>query len=282
MRIGLLLLGVAVLFMVSGAIPAEGDTQTVVFRTPLFVALMACIAGITTVCCVRRRIRLRSVPFLICHVGAVLILAGGFIRYLRGRDTQLAAPVSGTHAIAQLTLPNDDTVRLPFSIAVLDFDVQFYPPVYRLFRRQGPNGADDGVAGDAPVDLPVAGRDTVDLGELGTLAVDALRTAGGEWRQHYLLTDGSQLERLSPTPRHFAARLRFTDADGTTANRTVAVNHPVHHGGWWFYLQSYDPPTQRFVVLRVKRDPGRPMVIGGIWMLIVGCALTCWRRERAA
>jgi hypothetical protein len=82
------------------------------------------------------------------------------------------------------------------------------------------------------------------------------------------------------TPRHFEAALRLT-GDGADENRRLAVNRPVTYRGWRFYLMSYDHNPEVCVTLTARRDPGRGVVIAGIWMVIAGTCLLGLRRVPA-
>lgn len=85
-------------------------------------------------------------------------------------------------------------------------------------------------------------------------------------------------------PSHFEADLRIEDGN-ISEIRVLRVNHPVSYRGWRIYLMSWenDPTagevlTPTGVVLTARRDPGRGLVIAGIWMLMIGVTLTClWK-----
>jgi len=79
--------------------------------------------------------------------------------------------------------------------------------------------------------------------------------------------------------RHYSAGLHLYEDDGTVRDEELTVNHPVAHNGWRIYLMSYDVTAQRYVVLSARRDPGRLPVIGGIWALMIGVAIMCFRKE---
>lgn len=87
--------------------------------------------------------------------------------------------------------------------------------------------------------------------------------------------------RPGRTPKHFLATLRILDDQGADTSHELKVNHPVAHGGWRFYLTNYRPFRNGYIVsLSAKQDPGRPFAIAGIWMIIVGVALTCLQSGR--
>jgi len=93
--------------------------------------------------------------------------------------------------------------------------------------------------------------------------------------------DGGDDPHGTGIPKMYEARLHFTDAM-EEPGEWVRVNQPVAHGGWLFYLQSYDQMARRFVVLKARRDPGRYPVFTGMWLMIVGVAILCFRRKGSA
>jgi len=79
-------------------------------------------------------------------------------------------------------------------------------------------------------------------------------------------------------PKDFEATLSIVE-DGNESIRMLKVNKPVTVAGWRIYLMSYEMHPSPYVRLLLRRDPGRITVLVGIWLIIVGTALLCWRRE---
>ena len=92
------------------------------------------------------------------------------------------------------------------------------------------------------------------------------------------LTNGSTLQQAPRAARSFDAQLAFTDTQGNRVLHDLRVNHPVTYGGWRFHLQSYDSRAQRYIVVNARQDPGRLAVLTGIWIVLAGTALACWKR----
>ena len=57
----------------------------------------------------------------------------------------------------------------------------------------------------------------------------------------------------------------------------LQVNHPVLYDGWKFYLMDYDREAGSYVTLYAKNDPGNLPIRIGIWMLLIGTVLMCFR-----
>jgi hypothetical protein len=120
----------------------------------------------------------------------------------------------------------------------------------------------------------------MDLGKGGLLDVRLLRDpATGEWVEQLPVENGWVLERVRAASR-YAAALRFVGPSGELAEREIVMNRPARFRGWRFYLMDYDHEFSRYVVLTVRRDPGRPLVMIGIWAVIAGVAALCFRGAR--
>jgi hypothetical protein len=165
---------------------------------------------------------------------------------------------------------------------VLRFDVERYDPDYALYRPvETANGSEaDGYSHVGTFRIPALGE--VDLGQAGTVDAAALRNEDGQWVSQRVLDDGWILQRLGPVDRAYRAVLKITDDARAPFTRELAVNSPVSHRGWRFYLMSYDNEAERYVVLSARRDPGRRVVISGIWALMIGIALMCWTGRKRA
>ena len=67
------------------------------------------------------------------------------------------------------------------------------------------------------------------------------------------------------SPRQYTSRLRI---DGKACE--VSVNHPLHHGGYTIYQDSYDQQAGSFTVLQLVHDPWLPLIFVGIALLAAG------------
>ena len=67
------------------------------------------------------------------------------------------------------------------------------------------------------------------------------------------------------SPRQYTSRLRI---DGEACE--VSVNHPLHHGGYTIYQDSYDQQAGSFTVLQLVHDPWLPLIFVGIALLAAG------------
>jgi hypothetical protein len=280
-RFAVILLGVLVLFMAAGGIPAADGSQTVVFRTPVFVILLALLGLLLVLGCVRYGRGLERVVFWPAHLGVVLILAGAGLGLALGRRGRLLLPVESRHGVSRLPA-KERAVETPlgFDLSVVTFDVEYYDPTYVLCRptTDDPRDADDYTPA---AELAPADDGTVWIDDYGRVPRDALREpSSGAWVPQVRLTNGWILQRSEQTPRKFLAELAI-ERDAVRSTRTVEVNKPATVNGWRIYLMSYHTQVRPSVQLLLRRDPGRGLVIAGLWCVIVGTALLCWRGRPA-
>jgi hypothetical protein len=318
MNLAVTLLGLVVMVLLTGTIPFGEQPPTLVFSSPAFLALLAVLALLLIAVSSRRRQPLVWLGFAACHLAPVLILAGALQAHLVGqrRELVLFSDGPGTavlmaddprrrleefldhvrpvleHALQVQIDParlaerlggparRQTDIPLGFTVALRDFRVTHHPPDYQWYElREGGWVLRRSLRMDRRSDWQEAG--------LAAIAEGDLRD-GDDWREQVQVTGTTLLRRGPLTPRRFSARLIFNDDDGSP----IAVNHPVEHAGWRFYLTGFapaaggaegDPHAPAWsVTLSVRKDPGRPMAIVGLWLLIVGTFALCLRRRPCA
>ena len=278
----IVLLSLLALFMLAGVLPSKGDMQTAVFRTPVFMALVAGLCVFVFICAITRRDSLaRRIPFLLSHGGAVILVAGAGGSLLWGIHGDLVLPLMEQHRIERLHTDEGENVPLGFQVAAKRFQVDYYPPRYDVYRPAPPRPFAKGQDRyDFVRRVPVEGMAEIDLREGGQVPVRELQSGGEErWSLLHHLTNGWMLRQAPRTAKHFEAELIVTDRDGTWTNGILRVNHPFRYQGWFFYLKSFDEKARRYIIIGVRRAPLRGMVMGGIGLLMVGTAWLCWQRS---
>jgi hypothetical protein len=278
----IILLGALVMFMIAGGIPLAAGAQTVVFRTPIFMALLGVLCVLLVLGCARYgRGQWRRAAFWPAHLGIVLILAGAALGLLLAERGEMALPVDALHKTDCLPSAKQGAgVPLGFALSVSDFKVDYYDPRYRLFTptTDHPRSAQDYICRE---ELALTSAGELQIQGYGTVARATLwDPSQGAWVPNLTLTNGWILERGSGTPKVFVATLE-TDCGGVTATHTLKVNRPVTVGEWRVYLMSYETNPRPYVQLFLRRDPGRRLAITGIWCVIGGVAALCWRRDPA-
>ncbi|MBT3380372.1 MAG: hypothetical protein HN742_39350 [Lentisphaerae bacterium] len=281
MAVSVILFCVLVLFMIAGAIPIEGGSQVVIFKTPLFLVLAGLLVVLLVGCCFTRRLTRKRIPFLLTHLGIAILLCGAGLGFMMGRKAEFGLPITQHHVGRDIPLRDGTSLNMGFGITVREFAVDYYSARYGLYRP--PTGA---ATEDSDYQLvkevTVEAEGAADLGASGEISGNELRNEeDGEWKRQYVLENEWILQYIASTPRNYTAQLRLTDDDENATDVELAVNHPVTFNGWRIYLMSYDQEARRYVVLNARRDPGRNAVIAGIWLVIIGTALMCFRKSKA-
>ncbi len=80
-------------------------------------------------------------------------------------------------------------------------------------------------------------------------------------------------------PKNYEAKIRIVPKNGNEFSSMLKVNHPVSHGGWRIYLVSFGNDPGPYVQLSAKKDIGRGAVITGIWILMTGTFIICFKRK---
>lgn len=277
-RFMLILLGLLVLFMIAGGIPIEGGAQTTVFRTPAFIALLVTLCALLILGCARYGRGLRRAVFWPAHLGIVLILLGAGLGFLSGVSGHLAMPMGSWHMADRLPAGQGDSIPLGFGLSVRDFDVKHYDPTYLLYHPktdEARKAEDYSLVTELALTvdgvLPIEGYGEVPRSELWDVAASA-------WVPQLSLTNGWVLQRGRETPKEYTATLDIRKGR-ETETRVLKVNKPVTVNDWRIYLVSYEMHPRQYVQVFLRRDPGRRVVIAGIWLVIVGTTLLCWRRR---
>lgn len=265
MRFCIVLMSAVVLFLLAGVIPpAKGEALTQLFYSPVFMALGFVLSVASLIAVIKRW---KKPAFVLLHLGTVVLLVGGFIGHLRGTKGSMVVPLHYP-GIDYMQLKDGSQVQIPIKVESLDFKVDHYPPHYVRYVR----GAAGEMTPGVEFELDTEAEEFLVEG-YGKVPVNDFRM-GRLWLPRVELNDGSLLMQQSMTPKRYETKLRF---DGEHIE-TVIINYPVSYKGWRFYLMSYDRQAQQYVVLTARHDPGRPLVVAGIWMLIVGSFVNTFSR----
>jgi hypothetical protein len=273
MPFAIYIFSVLALFFLAGAWPVAHDAQTVVFRSPAFIALAAALC-VSCVVCVARGRRWRRPGFVLCHLAVVLICAGAFVGFRYGERVSFRAPVMDGEPAKELPKADGSSVPLGFGITIPSAKADYYPPkAYGMYAPPEYNLVRDvSIRPDGKLDLPD------DLQP----EPDALRDKDGNYARQIVLADGNLLQIVPPTVKYYEAKLKFVHDDAPSDIRVAAVNHPISYQGWRFYLMDYSTDPYLNVSFSARRDPGRILVIIGIWLLIAGTVWVCWLPRRIA
>lgn len=278
MKFAILIMGALVLFLFAGVIPVPGGfNANSIYYSPVMMLLFLLLSILSIRCCIHRRFRLKQAGFHLVHSGAVLILAGAFIGYIAGTKGTVQLSLLPQKPAGHFMTAKGDTADFGFDVAAEDFQVKFYPPKYQLFRPVAPDKV-------VPGQMPYEKAGEFSAGENGVCVIAGAGSVSNlwsearqEWVQRKMFPDGSFLYRAEQTPSFFGVTLLINGR-----KLPVTINHPASYQGWRFYLMSYDQKNQSYVQLSARRDPGRHAVVAGIWILIAGTFIFCFRREGGA
>lgn len=93
--------------------------------------------------------------------------------------------------------------------------------------------------------------------------------------------DGLQLayvpaEDASPVIKSYLSDLSVLESGREVLRQTIAVNHPLHFGGYHFYQHSYGQENGNYTVLSVTSDSGLYLVFSGYFLLCLGALWHFW------
>lgn len=278
-----LVMALLALFMLAGALPADGGRQAVVFSSPVFIGLLGLLAALIVRCSWNGGWRLLRMGFLLTHLGVVAILAGALVGWLAGEASEFILPVRPGRFWSEVPISGGRTIKFPFGLACNSFAVDYYDPSYDVYQPVVREGKTE-YRKAATHTLSRSGE--LDLGPYGRLQrSDLYATEAQTWHEEHSLTNGWVLRLRPLVPRLYKAEVALRLDDEVVLNKVLTVNHPVVLRGWRIYLVSYEPHRMPHVVLKGRRDPGRGAVVAGIWMVMVGTLLLGargWGREGAS
>jgi hypothetical protein len=263
---------------------------------------------------------------LMMHLAALLILSGAMWGSTRGHE---AAKLLGCEqkipsgrllifkGEAENLVRNESGAalgRLPFSLGLSDFRVDYYPssgpPTLEIGDRQGRQTISPAEVGrkfavaDPRVEVEITQsfatlmvgekRQVFDAGGGPHNPALKLRLTwpDGQAEFRYVTSlfpefgqrdDGLRLSYVCPEamPQQFTSSVIVTGNNGLKVPGTISVNHPMHFGGYHFYQTScgQDPETGTlYTVLSVVSDAGLLATFAGFILLILGTLWHCWAR----
>ena len=302
-----------------GAFLGAERTQRLVNTLPLSVYWLAwALVLITGLAAFRRLVRVPRL--LLIHVGCVFVLAGGMWGSDAGHKLQkellgIDKIRTGQMVIYEgdlenlVALENNQQAKLPFSVKLKDFRIEYYKPEYLWVQsREGQSwkipveigsefslGADYGtvkilkvfenfkitIDGDKRTAIDDAGPGSNPAIEVEIKSPDGVvdtryvfeRFPGHSHPQDRFLLSYHRI--ISD----YISELEIIENNKVVAEKDIEVNHPLHYGGYHFYQSSYDAEAGQYTVLEVVSDSGLNLVYAGYAMLCVGVFWHLWLRR---
>ncbi|MHB9138908.1 MAG: hypothetical protein ACYC4Q_05850 [Victivallaceae bacterium] len=285
-NITVFILIIVALFIMAGALPlgAGGTDPAVIFNSPVFIMLNAVLASLLIFCALASfKKSLRYVSFLLVHIAAAIIIIGAFICFLHEEKLTLLAPTDGKNPAQseqQLFSAQDGSretllKKMGFKVFCMKFHIDYFPvDTYQLYQKSGH-------AEDASPRLLLTAKiqnEYLDLGKYGRVKVSELKSPDGfmGWKLYYQINDTLFLLIAKPSDKHYFCTLKFVDSGNRETSIETRVNHPAVYKGWRFYLMDYDHKRHSYAVLIARSDPGRYLVITGVWLLMAATAVLCY------
>jgi len=265
--------------------------------------------------------RLLRVPaLLLIHAGCIFILAGALWSSTGGHELRqkllgIDKIRTGQMVIYEgdlenlVALENNQQAKLPFSVKLKDFRIEYYKPEYLWVQsREGQSwkipvetggefslGADFGtvkilkvfenfkitIDGDKRRAIDDSGPGSNPAIEVEIKSPDGIvdtryvfeRFPGHSYPEDRLLLSYHRI--ISD----YISELEIIKDGKVLAKKDIEVNHPLHFGGYHFYQSSYDAEAGQYTVLEVVSDSGLSLVYGGYLMLCIGVLWHLWLRH---
>jgi hypothetical protein len=271
MTVALVIFALITLILLFGAIPINGEIRTGIFASPVLIVLFVSLSGSLAFCSWKRRAQWKRIGFHFAHLGIILVLTGFLVSWIWGTSATFSIPIGFT--TDRIPIAEKKMAQLGFSFAVRDFSVEYHPPLYGVYEQESTG------AGKARYEYSrQADASGIDIDGYGRVPASKLTDPKDAriWLSNVELENGPTLKIERLTPRLFRAAIEYFAKGDEIKKANLAVNHPLEYGGWKLYLSSYDRDKGEYVVLAAYNEPGRSVVIGGIWIVIAGIFIICF------
>lgn len=272
------------------------------FSALWFKGLLGLMGLSSLLCLIFRYNSGRGIPYVIIHLSILVLLIGaalkdqlketGMVHLRRGETTNTMQIMRDGELTSEVT-------KLPFSVRLDRFKVEFYDSAVKLFvfrhQDEGPAAEIPTVEGaKATVDgvtiefvslqdhpyVPAPGHPPVQV-KMARVLVDG--KAGLVLRGRPVLSGdlAMVLDEKSGEPKSYQSTLSVVDEKGEDVlTRSVVVNDPLVYGGWWLYQSNWDPRDLSYSGILLVKDPGLYVSIAGLVMLVAGTLAKIRFRKR--
>ncbi len=323
MWVGLALIILLLLVSIYGAFIGAARAKSFINRLPLMVYWIAFTLLLIIALAVFRRL-VRVPGLLLIHLGCVFILAGFMWGSEAGHTLQKKLFGIDKITTGQMIIPEGHShnrviledlkqiKKLPFSVELQDFQIEYYKPAYLYVQtRDGqgwkipvetgtefPLGPEFGTIKilrafeNFKITIEGGSRKIIDDPQPGinpALEVQITSPQGQVTTKYVFERFGGHTrpeDKFALSYRRvisdYISRLRIIEDNKVAAEKDIEVNHPLSFGGYHFYQHSYDAEAGQYTVLMVVSDTGLAVVYGGYWMLCIGVFWHMWLRHIVA
>jgi len=259
-------------------------------------------------------INLKNFAFFMNHAGLWVVLATGSLG--AGDIVRLIMPIQEKQTSKYAYDNNNKLFQLPFSIELIDFSIDEYPPNIILA------GIADGkiIANKDKQKLPeiiqgktIKMKDWIvyiskyyemsyisdssyyfssDSGAVPSAYIIAtnvftnqikegwISCGNYKFQKNYLIIDNKVfIGMLEPPAKKFSSKIKIYTSDKIEKIYTIEVNKPIRVEGWEIYQSSYDSAMGRWStisVFEIVKDSWYKAVYFGIVMLLIGSIMLFW------
>jgi hypothetical protein len=263
------------------------ENREVIYKSPLFVALLA-LLGVNLALCTVRRVRSIPKPVLVLHAGVLLTLAGCILTAFGFVATINMYEGTSTDQAFRWDLQQD--VPIGVELTVRGVHREYYPVPVKVgvlrgseklslhTLRTGESFMVDGYSVRAEeLLLPLevlrltVWRDGEKIGSCDTEGAGDLPA----WFPYQFRLN----KYMNPVLRRMWVDVLLSDREGK-AEGVAEVNHPFTWRGLHFYNTQIarDDQGRTYAGIQIVKDPGRPLVFAGFAVTCVG-ALLCFARR---
>ncbi len=262
-------------------------------------------------------VRKRKLSTVVMHAAFFVVVTSAFF----GSGDKIRVKVTAVQGITvhEGRSASGRTVQLPFSISLMDFEMDEYPPKVHLLEDDVlsqefvmiEKAGDSGVIGDMRIEcldyIETAGRMPGDsafvpmnhVGATTAMLLEASDPATGRTSRGWVscgshIFDGEAVElggnRWIVMPRREAKKFlsvaEVADKEGKRRFE-IGVNSPAKVGGWKIYQSGYDSERGRWStvsVLECVRDGWYGVIRVALWMILgagIWIFLTGWKNRRS-
>ena len=267
LKLSFFLLASGILLLMTGASPILGVSA--VYGSGVFLAL-----GVATLFlslwAAFPLLRRKNLGLFLVHIGVVCLILGGLLDWAKEKKYTFSlytGPQYSTEVVFDEKL--EQTHPLGFRFFVDDFKHELYPQQYALYslKNKG-SGIDKKLENawlkDGILHFPKHKKE---------VALSQLQNTNK--MPHLILEPGLIVLPTPPADKYFGARFTIQPPTGEKFSQELAVNKPIDHMGWRFYLVSHgqDQLQRPFVRLTARQAPGRIWASVGMYCLLSGAFL---------
>jgi DNA-binding Lrp family transcriptional regulator len=273
MQFSVYVMSLIVILLVAGAFPLIGATE--VYKSGFMIVMLGLLSLLTLKCCIKQKFKLKKAGFYLSHLGVIVILAGAFLGYLKSEKVSLGVYVGESYVTNQIYDQQHPgrSIPLDFSFYITDFNVEKFDPSFTLYKKD-----ESAPSGFKMLETYNIHNGRINIKETGSdISVSQLKDPQGNWLPHFFIDTDYMLFKNKAGDKWYSAEFNIK---GEKRKFLLAVNHPVSYKKWRFYLMSFGRDVRgEYVIMTARRDPGRNIVITGIWMLMAGIFMICFLRK---